>query len=434
MADLPELGVMQLQRAVAAGEIQPADAVERSLRRAEELSRLNAFVELRQEAPAEAVEAGGHLSGVPVAVKDMFVDRGRKPTVGSNVGGYWLDGTAAVIERLRSAGAAVIGYTNMHEWAIGTTSVVTATGPVRNPLDHERIAGGSSGGSAAAVAARIVPAAVGTDAGGSIRIPAACCGVVGLKPTWGLVPMAGFVEEGSPIDHIGPIARSVADVRVLLEVLSGQAIGIVDVEGLRLGVARPHFFDNLDGEVAGAVAGAIEVLAELVEDVLEVEVAGANEAAQGVAGTLLPLTAELVADDLRARPEAFQPATLSVLMLGAAMSEQDREQAADVARRVADGWARAFEEVDVIVTPTIPTPPPSIDEPVVSLPLGPSSVDVAQLELNAPMNLAGVPALALPCRETDMGLSVSITLSAARGNDAAVLALGEAFEQARPSA
>jgi aspartyl-tRNA(Asn)/glutamyl-tRNA(Gln) amidotransferase subunit A len=243
---LHELGLLDLCAAISSGDADAVEAVESSLDRIDAAGSLNAIVEARPQARDEARGARGPLAGVPVAIKDMFVDGGRAPTVGSRIGGHWLSGTAEVIDRLRRAGAVVVAYSNLHEWGVGTTSAITATGPIRNPWDSERVAGGSSGGSAAALAAGLVPAAIGTDAGGSIRIPASCCGVVGLKPTWGVVPMAGWVEgEDAPIDHIGPMARSVADVRALFEVLVDRRVERVDPKQITVGVARRHFFDDL---------------------------------------------------------------------------------------------------------------------------------------------------------------------------------------------
>ncbi|MDQ3646448.1 MAG: amidase, partial [Actinomycetota bacterium] len=227
-----ELGVAALAAAVAREEPGARGAAAESLRRAAAGNpRLNAFVELCPEAVEATSTATGPLAGVPVAVKDFFVDHGRAPSCGSNVPASWMAGTAEILNRLRAAGAAIVGRTNLHEWGLGMTSAITATGPVRNPWDLARTPGGSSGGSAAAVAAGIVPAAIGTDAGGSIRCPAACCGIVGFKPTWGRVPMDGFAEAEGELDHIGPLARSVRDVRVVFEALIGAETTTVRVGG-----------------------------------------------------------------------------------------------------------------------------------------------------------------------------------------------------------
>ncbi|HEX2058514.1 MAG TPA: amidase [Actinomycetota bacterium] len=423
------LGIGGLRGALERGELAAPEAVAAALERAES-EDLNAFVETRPIAVEEAVAAGGPLAGIPLAVKDMFVDRDRVPTCGSGAHGSWLTGTAVVVERLRAAGAAVVGYTNLHEWGVGTTSAYTRTGPILNPRDRARIAGGSSGGSAAALAAGIVPAAIGTDAGGSIRVPSACCGVTGLKPTHGRVPMDGFVGEGGTIDHVGPLARSVGDVALLLGVMAGEEIVPEDASGLRLGIARSFFFDDLDPRVADAVESAVEVLRDVAAEVREVDLPSAAVASFAVPGLLLPLFAGHLEDALTRDFELLQPATRQVLELGRGMGPGDVEEADAVRQAVTADWQRVFDEVDVVVTPTIPAPPAALDSLLVELPSGETSAELAHLRTNAPMNLGGVPALSVPCGELPGGLTTSVTLTAARGRDEAALGLGLAFERA----
>lgn len=389
---------------------------------------LNAFVEARPQAAEEAGE--GPLAGVPVAIKDMFVDRDRPPTCGSGVGARWLRGTATFIERLRSAGATIVGYTNLHEWGLGTTSTVSATGPILNPRDRSRIAGGSSGGSAAALAAGIVDGAVGTDAGGSIRVPAACCGVVGFKPTWGRVPLEGFAEgtDGPPVDHAGPMARSVAVVQTMFEVMADTRVEPVETAGLRVGVLRRQFLETSAPQITHAVEGCIDSLGAKVSSIEDVELEGAELAGQVLPMLLLAHTAGLVRDDLERRPHAFQPETLNLLMLGSQITEENlaRCDAARLSLRAA--WERLFTEVDVVLAPTIPALPARADDLTVELPSGSTSAELAQVSHNAPMNLGGVPALSLPCG-TSGDWTVNVTICAARDRDDYVLALGRAMEE-----
>lgn len=393
-------------------------------------TRLNAFVELRPDAVREAVGATGPLAGVPVAVKDMFVDRGRPPTCGSNSHAPVVSGTAVLIERLRDAGAAVIGYTNLHEWGLGTTSTITATGPILNPRDPERIAGGSSGGSGAAVAAGIVEAAVGTDAGGSIRVPAACCGVVGFKPTWGRVPLDGFAEgtDGPPVDHAGPLARTVDLAQTMFEVMAATTVASVDTSRLRVGVLRRQFVETSAPEVARAVAGCIEELRPHVASVTDVELEGAEIAGQVLPMLLLAHTAAVVADDLARRPGAFQPETLNLLSLGAQITEENLVQARAAQVALVEAWEHLFSKVDVVLSPTIPALPARLDDLTVELPSGRTSAELAQVSHNAPMNLGGVPALSLPCGEAG-DWNVNVTISAARNHDDRVLSVGRLVER-----
>lgn len=405
--------------------------VEESLGAIEDEGRaLNAFVETRPEAAQEKRE--GPLAGVPVAIKDMFVDRDRPPTCGSRVGAPWLRGTATLIERLRSAGATIVGYTNLHEWGLGTTSTVTATGPILNPKDPSRIAGGSSGGSAAALAADIVDGAVGTDAGGSIRVPAACCGVVGLKPTWGRVPLEGFADgtDGPPIDHAGPMARSVGIVETMFEVMADTRVEPVEVSGLRVGVLRRQFLDTSAPDVRAAVEGCIDDLGAKVSSIEDVELEGAELAGQVLPMLLLAHTAGVVRDDLERTPGAFQPETLNLLMLGSQITEENLAQCEAVRLGLRAAWDALFTDVDVVLAPTIPALPAPANDLAVELPSGSTSAELAQVSHNAPMNLGGVPALSLPCGSSG-DWSVNVTICAARDRDDYVLALGRALEPDR---
>ena len=426
-----ELSIAQLSASFAEGELRPEDVVATSLARIEDLNdSLNAFVETRPSAVQEAAAGRGALAGVPVALKDVFVVDGRAPTMGSHIHADWLSGTAEVVSRLRRAGAAIVGFTNLHEWAIGTTSIETAIGPIRNPWDTDHVAGGSSGGSAAALAAGITPAAIGTDRGGSIRVPSACCGVVGLKPTWGLVPTSGYVGEGNAIDHIGPMARTVADVRLLLEVLAPGDYRGPDVSGLTVGIPTNYFFEDVEPETAAAIENALALIEPLVARVVPVEIAGVEGSRLAASVMALPQVAEQLGDALYSRYDELQPETAQVLTLGAQMSDEDRARGETIKDAITAGWADAFSEADVVVTPTLPGPPALISEKTVALPSGIASADLAYIALNAPMNLGGVPCLSLPCGETAEGWTVNASLTAARGGDALVLAVGAALEAA----
>lgn len=425
MSEALEMSLVDLQLALEAGEVGPTEAIEASLE-AIDRNELNAFVEARPEALAEASGARGPLAGIPIAVKDMFADGGRIPTAGSNVGGHWVSGTATVLERLRGAGAAIVAYTNLHEWGIGTSSAVTATGPIANPHDPLRIAGGSSGGSAAAVASLCVPGAIGTDAGGSIRIPAACCGIVGLKPTFGAVPTEGFTGHGGVFDHIGSMARTVGDVRVLLEILMGEpALSVGRISELKVGVARAFFCADLDARVQSVLDDVVSLLEWLVHDIREVDLADVADARKASPVLLMPRLAERLADDIRSRPESFQPESLPELERALHTTDASRAKAERIRSRVMGEWDRVFGDVDVVLTPTVPILPPLIED----VRAGTVDVDRAFIPLNAPMNVAGVPSLSMPCGESG-GLPIGLTLTAARGRDRLLLDLGEQLETA----
>ena len=426
VVDLLSLGARELGAALERG-LDAREVVSASLERCESLmSSGNALVGVRHDALGESKGLRGPLAGIPVVVKDMFVDDGRIPTVGSKVTASWMTGTAEILSRLRGAGAVVVAYSNLHEWAIGTTSSVTATGPIANPRHPDAIAGGSSGGSAVAVAVGAAPLAVGTDAGGSIRIPSACCGVVGLKPTLGAVPLDGFaLPDGPPIDHVGPMARNVDDVRLMFEVLAGREVPEAEVSGLRMGIPAAAFFDDLVPEVGTRYEEVLRELGKLVASASDADLPGMEAAPIAVGGSLLPYVAKVLHEDLEERPDAFQPETLAALSFGASLTEDDRAEADAQRRAVRDAFDSAFEEVDVIVTPTIPGPPAPADTQTVVLTSGPAGPDVAYSRYNGPMNLAGVPALSVPVAD-----DLSLTISAARGREDRVLAVGAALENA----
>jgi aspartyl-tRNA(Asn)/glutamyl-tRNA(Gln) amidotransferase subunit A len=419
------LGAVELAAAVRSG-LSASEPVEASLDRCGELlGSTNALTELRSQARDEVGDAGP-LAGVPVLVKDMFADGGRIPTVGSKVHASWATGTSTVLERLRAAGAVAVAYTNMHEWAIGTTSAVTATGPIENPRHPGTIAGGSSGGSAAALALGAAPLAIGSDAGGSIRIPAACCGVVGLKPTLGAVPLDGFaLDGGPPIDHVGPMARSVADARLMFEVMADRTVGDLDVGSLTVGIPEAAFFEDSLPEVSAVYASVVNVVAGVARAAIRIDLAGLDVAPIAIAGSLLPYVAHVLRDDLERRPDDFQPDTLKALRFGAELTGEDRSSAKRQRDEVRDSFDRAFEEVDAIVTPTIPGPPPPLATQTVVLRSGPAGPDATFSRFNGPMNLAGVPALSVPVAD-----DLSLTISAQRGREDIVLALGAALEDA----
>lgn len=420
MTEITSLSVTEMCRRISSGDLSATEVVRAHAERAASRGpALNAFTELT----GEGAGGSGPLRGIPVGVKDAFVDRDRIPTMGSRVQPAWMSGTADVLRRVRALGATVLGYTNLHEWAIATTSTVTATGPVRNPWDPRRMAGGSSGGSAAAVAAGLVPVAIGTDAGGSIRVPAACCGVVGLKTTFGELPLGGEAAAASSVNSMGLLARSVPDVELFFSLLTGRSAPEIGVEGLRLGVASGGPFDDVQDGVRAAVEGAVASLSGVM-NVVAVPMDGAEVARDVVSREHLAFVAELLESDIEDRPGAFDPSTLRALRFGL---ERRTQPPAD-ALTVHDAWARAFDSCDVVVSPTLPALPPRLDQGKVDVPSGSRSVDLLQIGLNAPMNVAGIPALAVPCGELDE-LPVSVTLSAGRGAEGLLFSVGRVLEK-----
>ena len=381
------------------------------------------------EAGAATGPFAGVLAGVPVAIKDCFYAADRTPTMGSRLHPGARPGTATVIERVVAAGARIVGFTNLHEWAVGGTSAISATGPIRNPRDPSLIAGGSSGGSAVAVATGAARAAIGTDAGGSVRIPAACCGVVGIKPTYGVVPMTGCVADGGPTDHVGALAGNVADAALLLEVMAGRRFEERAPASMRIGIARGPLFDDVQEPVGAAMAATTEVLANLVT-IGDAFVDDMVELGRMNGRLFLADTAARLGDDLDRRGGDLQPDTFALLDRARRFSARELGAARDARDEARARWMSMFEIVDVLVTPTLPALPPPIERLALELPSGIVEPNRAFGSLNGPMNLLGLPALSLPVAEAG-GLTVNATFTAAPGNDGWVIALGRAFEEAR---
>lgn len=405
------------------------------------------------------------LAGIPYAVKDIICTEGTPTTAGSRIlEGFVPPYDATVIARLGAAGAVIVGKTNLDEFAMGSSTEFSAYGPTKNPLDPKLVPGGSSGGSAAAVAADMVPYALGTDTGGSIRQPAAFCGIVGMKPTYGRVSRYGVIAYASSFDQVGPLARTVEDAAIVLETIAGpdpkdgttlpaapqlfseaRARGI---KGLRIGVPKEFFPSGMNMSVSAAVRRAIDDMADLGGKVQDVSLSSVPYA---LAIYYILVTAEASTnlarydgvrfgkrvkgprlDDvyLRTRGSGFGPDVKRRLLLGtfvlsAGYAEKYYRKAAAARRSLADDFARVFEAVDVLVCPATPELPFRLGEKT-SDPLEMYASDI----LTVPVNVAGVPALVVPCG-TSGTLPVGVQFIAAQGREDLLFRAGAAYEQFR---
>jgi aspartyl-tRNA(Asn)/glutamyl-tRNA(Gln) amidotransferase subunit A len=426
--ELTSLSVTDAAARIASSELSAAEYFDAFASRPDEL---NAFLWRAEDSDAGD---GGPLAGIPVAVKDIFCTKGVPTTAGSRIlEGYRPPYTASAVRALRASGAGVLGKTNMDEFAMGSSNENSAYGPVRNPHDTSRVPGGSSGGSAAAVAAGLAPCAIGTDTGGSIRQPAALCGIVGLKPTYGAISRYGMIAFASSLDQCGPFTRSVADAALMLRALEGRdacdstSVGIAggvelpsreDLAGLRFGV--PH---ELAGDAEGIEAGVaarfdatVTLIEELGGEVDECELPSAS---LGISAYYVLAPAEASAnlarydgvryglrdgdaDGLlemyeRTRSRGFGAEVKRRIMLGTyALSSGYYDayygQAQRVRTRIAMDFAAAFERFDFLVSPT---------SPGVAFELGTKTEDPLAMYMNdyctVPMSLAGIPAISIPC-------------------------------------
>ena len=465
---LAQLSLSEASRCVANRQTTSVALVKASLARIDVYNpKLNAFITvmrdsaLKEAAALDAEAASGRLRGplhgIPIAIKDNIDTAGIRTTMASAVFDDRVPAEDAfVVQQLRRAGAVLIGKTNLHEFAMGGTSVTSYFGPVRNPWALDRVPGGSSGGSAAAVIAELAYGALGTDTGGSIRIPASYCSVVGLKPTYGLVSLRGIFPLIYSLDHCGPMARTVEDAAILLTAMTGydshdvasvdhpqadfaSAMKRVDVSQLRLGIPREPFFDRLDEGTATAIEAALRTLSKLVQSTREIQLPSVSA---------MPWTAVRAAEVEAVHEQIFRTHGDSYSLQTRRVVEGTVKELNDPAQsssdRIADlvraSWELtllrkniddAFSGFDLVALPTMRLGPRTINEEL-EREETPSPLEPENSSNSIAFNLYGIPALSIPCGFTSSGLPVGLMIAGPRFSEAQVLALGNAFEKATP--
>jgi len=445
-----------LAEAIKTRKLSPIEVVRECLDRIARLdSKLRAFITVDAEgalARARALEKEaprGPLHGVPLAYKDLCVVRGLPTSCGTRTPDYFLsDRECTAVTRLSRAGAVTLGKLNMSELAMGPFGDNAHHGDAQNPWRLGHITGGSSSGSGGAVAARLCAGALGSDTGGSIRLPAAACGIVGLKPTYGRVSRAGAMPLSWSYDHLGPMTLTVRDCAILLGVIAGHDpadatssrrrvpdyIAALDgpVRGLRVGVPENYYFDGLHQEVDAAVRVAVAALSELGAHVEPLHVPDPEPMVAACNNVMVRAeSAAIHSRILKERPEELQPAVLARLAPGLQVSAYDYIQASRLrARFTREFIAGVFSKVDVLVAPTIPEPAPSLAEAKSG-----STDDVVKRmgrfsRLTRPLNTLGLPALSVPCGFSADGRPIGIQLIGRPFDESVVLRLGHAYEQA----
>ncbi len=438
--------IVEFGRKLRAGEITSSQATEECLGRIDaDNGRLNAFILVmadearRQAKTADAELAAGHdrgpLHGVPISLKDLLDVRGVATTAASRVrDGHVADRDCPAVTHLRQAGAVFLGKTNLHEFAFGTTNEDSAYGPARNPYDPNRSPGGSSGGSAVSVAAGMALATIGTDTGGSIRIPAAACGLVGLKPTFGEVSADGVVPLSTTLDHVGPLALSVTDAWLVYRALLGgspaKPPAPAPVNGLRLAVLRSYFSDLLDDEVRARFETGVAAIARAGARIDEVDIRHAPDIGTVYLHICLPDAAAYHAATLDAMPEKYTTNVRVRLEMGRYILAEDYVRALagrDVLRREVDA---ALAQHDALLTPTLPIPAPLLGANSVTIAGKAEPVRNVMLRLTQPFNVSGHPAITMPCGTTAAGLPCGMQLVGPRNETDALVRVALTVEEA----
>jgi aspartyl-tRNA(Asn)/glutamyl-tRNA(Gln) amidotransferase subunit A len=440
-SDLAELDLTDVSCKVRNRLLSPVELTQACLGRIERLNPiLNAFITVsagRALAEARAAEqeiaAGqwrGPLHGIPIALKDNIDTTGVRTTAATAVFENRVPTEdAEVVRRLKAAGAVFLGKLNMHEFALGTTSAISRFGAVHNPWDLERIAGGSSGGSGAAVAASLCFGAVGTDTGGSNRIPAACCGVVGLKPTYGVVSTRGVIPVSNSFDHVGPMCRTVSDTALMFGAMTDHRIAqecrtdsLPAVSDLRVGVIKAprSLCDDtpIDSEIKAAVDTAVAAIRPLVAEVREVELPNPEQL-----GRLIDYEAYAFhAQHLAQTPERYDPRTRATILEGKEISEAEGKELRRDLKKHRAKIREAFSRIDLVMLPTLPSLPLLISE---------ASKPFAQPACTFAFSLGGLPAMSVPCGYSLSGLPIGVLIGGPPLSEPDIFALALAYEKTR---
>ncbi len=451
--ELTKLTLSEASALLAARKISPLELTRAHLARIEKLNpQLNCFITVTADAALErarALEKGDHkggdhkgapLRGIPIALKDLYETRGVRTTAGSKFFADYVpqvDGT--VVEKLYAAGAILLGKLNLHEIALGVTNDNPHYGAARNPWNRECMTGGSSGGSGAALAAQLCLGSLGTDTGGSIRIPASLCGVVGLKPTYGRVSVRGVIPLSWNLDHAGPMARTVRDAAILLQAIAGydpqdpysinvpteDYLAQIDagVAGWRVALASRGHFADADAEVLRAVRATARVFEQMGARVEEVEIEPAYEAWRANGTLTTSDGAAFHRERLQARPDDFGADVRARLTSGASNSATDYALARRTQTLTRRWFENFFEQYDLLLTPTTPAAAPKLKSM--------DAVETARLltRFTAPFNLAGLPALSVPCGFTSAKMPIGLQIVARAWNESRVLRAGQAYER-----
>ena len=458
--DLESFTIQGLSELVRKREISPVEIIRATLRRIEQYDgELKAFITVlpdeaskdAEEAEASIVKGGyiGPLHGIPIGLKDIIFTKGIRTTCGSKIlADFFPQKDATVVERLKKAGAIIVGKLNSHEFAFGATSINPHYGTPRNPWNTRCIPGGSSGGSGVAVATSLCLGALGTDTGGSIRIPSSLCGIVGLKPTYGRVSRYGVYPLSWSQDHVGPMAKTVKDAAIVLGAIAGydprdpssssippsdyHAIR-EDVRGIRAGVPSDYYFENCDPEVRDRVTKAVDILREVGIVTEEVSIPHLKHATTASSVILSAEAASQHEDYLKGdQAKDYGKDVRGLLKTGIFITATHYVKAHRVRSVIRKEFLKAFELVDVLLTPGLPIVAPELQQDSVTIEGKRETVRSALTRLMRPYNLSGIPAIVLPCGFSKSGLPVALQIAGRPFEEGTILAVAQAYEKYKP--
>jgi aspartyl-tRNA(Asn)/glutamyl-tRNA(Gln) amidotransferase subunit A len=432
--------VRELGQQLRSRQISCVELITRVLADIKQRDTFGSLITMTEEpALAEAAErdrelaAGkdrGPFHGIPIAVKDLFYTRGIRTTGGSLVFKEFIpDYDATVVERLRTAGAVSIGKTNLHEIAFGITSKNPHYGFVLNPLDPKRIAGGSSGGSAALIAGKFLPMALGTDTGGSIRVPACYCGITGIKPTYGRVSRHGVLPLAFSLDHVGPLGSCVEDCALAMNALADGEFSLphsAGLKGVRVGVPKDFFFERVDAEVAAAVRKSIAEMERLGAAMVDVNLPDMNEANAAARVVQLSETAAIYVN--HTNPSMFGEDVWALLEQGRMIMGHEYVNAQRIRTLFRQNFDEIWQKIDVLAAPTTPITAPLLEQDNVLIGDAEENARIATTRLVRSINFLGEPALSMPCGKSSNGMPIGLQLISAPFTEGHLLQIAKTLE------
>lgn len=450
----PNLSIAKLAPLIRRKKVSPVELTDFFLERISHFQpALNAFITITshlagrqaKQAEREIVKGKyrGPIHGIPISLKDLFDTAGIRTTAGSKIlRRHVPHKNAHAVDRLFEGGAILLGKTNLHEFAFGVTNINPHFGPVRNPWDLDRVPGGSSGGSAAAVSAGLCIASLGTDTGGSIRIPSAACGTVGLKPTRGLVSVDGVIPLASSLDHVGPIGRCVEDVGILLNILADgdSPKGRINylrnlgdgIRGLRVGFPKPNFFRRMQREVRENIFHALKVFEQLGARIQEVDLGGIRDAGRVFAVLVVAEALAFHWNWISKRPQDYGTDLRDRMQNSKDQPTVVYLQAQEKRRRITQVFEGILQKVDVVVTPTLPIAAPRFEEKEIKIGRVREVVRTILLRYTTPGNLTGLPVISLPCGFSANHMPIGMQIFGRRHDESTILRVAHAYEQETP--